>query len=145
MKRSKGVIPGGGFEIKVDLNHKATRVGTGMAANKLNAIRRSIPHTNNHNLRSNLLQLADACPFHLANPKDCPLFALRKMEPRKRVQWLKALSKRDLTYLTTYHRACLAVKVKCRLARLRARTVAKKGRKARGETVVQRAARGPVR
>ena len=62
-------------------------------------------------LRANLLQLSEACPFHLANPDDCPLFELRRMEPTKRLQWVNALSESDLADLATYHRVCLRIKV----------------------------------
>ena len=69
--------------------------------------------------RANLLQLSEACPFHIANPEDCPLFPLRKMEPTKRLQWVNALSESDLAYLATYHRVCLTTKVELGLAKQR--------------------------
>jgi hypothetical protein len=61
-------------------------------------------------LRANLLKLAEACPFHIANPEDYPLFSLRKMTRRKRLSWVNALSKADLAYLANYHRVCLRIK-----------------------------------
>jgi hypothetical protein len=33
------------------------------------------------------------------------------MEPKKRLQWLDALSESDLAYLATYHHVCLQIKV----------------------------------
>jgi hypothetical protein len=77
-------------------------------------------------LQAQLLELSEACPFHLANPEDCPLFALRKLAPKNRLQWLNSLSESDLAYLTTYHRVCLTVKVKSGLARSRTKPLAKK-------------------
>jgi hypothetical protein len=69
-----------------------------------------------------LRKLLSACPFHLANPKDCPLFPLRRMEPRTRLRWLNSLSESDLAYLATYHRVCLTVKVRSRLASLQTKS-----------------------
>ncbi len=62
-------------------------------------------------LRHELLALVSACPFHHANPEDCPLFTLRQMEPQLRSQWLEALSAADLSYLISYHQVCLATKL----------------------------------
>jgi hypothetical protein len=62
-------------------------------------------------LRANLLELTEACPFHHSNPEDCPLFLLRKMKPRKRLQWFNALPENDLVYLASYHRVCFTTKV----------------------------------
>jgi hypothetical protein len=61
-------------------------------------------------LRANLLKLSEACPFHIANPEDCPLFPFRKMTPRKRLSYVNALSKADLEYLANYHSVCLRIK-----------------------------------
>ena len=61
-------------------------------------------------LRANLFKLAEACPFHIANPEDCPLFPFRKMTPRKRLSYVNALSKADLAYLANYHRVCIRIK-----------------------------------
>jgi hypothetical protein len=61
-------------------------------------------------LRANLVELSEACPFHIANPEDCPLFPLRKMTPRKRLSYVNALGKADLAYLANYHRVCLRIK-----------------------------------
>jgi hypothetical protein len=102
-------------------------VEAGMAKKKSKAI-----HGQKDELRANLLKLSEACPFHLANPKDCPLFPLRRMEPRKRLQWLNSLSEGDLAYLATYHRVCLTVKVRSRLARTEAS--AKTGKRTRGRS-----------
>jgi hypothetical protein len=68
-------------------------------------------HEQQNELRASLLELSEACPFHQANPKDCPLCALRKMKPTKRLQWFDALTEDDLAYLATYHRVCLATKM----------------------------------
>ena len=101
----------GGVEIVVDLNSQGFRFASGMAKKNIKAIRGQ-----KSDLRANLLQLSEACPFHLTNPQDCPLFPLRKMEPKKRLQWLNSLSESDLAYVATYHRVCLTVKVESRLA-----------------------------
>jgi hypothetical protein len=61
-------------------------------------------------LRANLLKLSEACPFHIANPEDCPLFPLRKMTRRKRLSYVNALSKADLAYLDNYRGVCLRIK-----------------------------------
>ena len=71
----------------------------------------SVPHEQTNELRANLLELTEACPFHHTNPQDCPLFLLRKMKPRKRLQWFNALTQSDLVYLATYHRVCFTTKV----------------------------------
>jgi hypothetical protein len=61
-------------------------------------------------LRANLLKLSEACPFHIANPEDCPLFSLRMMTRAKRLSYVNALSKADLEYLAKYHSVCLRIK-----------------------------------
>jgi hypothetical protein len=61
-------------------------------------------------LRANVLKLTAARPFHIANPEDCPLFPLRKMTRRKRLQYVNGLSEADLAYLANYHRVCLRIK-----------------------------------
>ena len=55
--------------------------------------------------------LAPACPVDHCNPSDCPLFAVRQMKPKDRLQWLQALAETDLAYLAAYHHVCLATKV----------------------------------
>jgi len=92
---------------KLDAYGKGARVKSVMARKKSKAM-----HEQEKDLRANLLKLAEACPFHVANPEDCPLFPLRKMEPKKRLQWLNALGDSDLAYLTSYHRVCLRIKKK---------------------------------
>lgn len=62
-------------------------------------------------LRSKLAELTRACPFHQANPEDCPLFPLRNMNPRRRRQWFDALPEADLRYLANYHHVCLQIKL----------------------------------
>jgi hypothetical protein len=108
----------------VDLARQTVRVEAGMTKRNSKAIQER-----QDELQANLRELSDACPFHLANPKDCPLFPLRKMEPRKRLQWLNSLSESDLAYLATYHRVCLTVKVGSRMARLRTRALSKTRKK----------------
>jgi hypothetical protein len=95
-----------------------------MAKKKLGAI-----HEQQHELRANLLQLSEACPFHHDNPEDCPLFPLRRMEPTKRSRWVNDLSERDLAYLATYHRVCLSIKVASGSAKQRIKAPAKRGRR----------------
>jgi hypothetical protein len=95
-----------------------------MAKKKINAIREESTQ-----LRANLVKLSEACPFHLANPEDCPLFPLRRMAPTKRLQWVAALSESDLAYLATYHRVCLRIKVESGSAKQRTKAPAKRGRR----------------
>lgn len=124
---SVGVL-GGAAGIVVDLNRQGIRVESGMAKMKIKATMRSIPHGQKNELRANLLELSEACPFHHDNPEDCPLFALRKMEPTKRVQWFDALIEDDLVYLANYHRVCFTTKVESGLAKQRIKVPAKKER-----------------
>ncbi len=65
-------------------------------------------------LRANLLVLSEACPFDHSNPSDCPLFAVRQMKPKDRLQWFHALAEADLVYLAAYHHTCLTSKVQTR-------------------------------
>jgi hypothetical protein len=67
-------------------------------------------------LRASLFSLAVACPVDECNPEDCPLFAVRKMKPAQRLQWLDALSETDLSYLATYHHVCLKTKLALKAA-----------------------------
>ena len=89
----------------------------------------SIPYKQKNELRANLLNLSGACPFHHTNPKDCPLFSLRKMEPKKRVQGFNVLTEDDLVYMATYHRVCFTTKVESASAKQRTKTQGKKGRR----------------
>ena len=75
-----------------------------------------MPDEQKEELRANLLELTEACPFHHANPEDCPLFLLRKMKLRERLKWFNALTENDLVYLATYHRVCFTTKLECGLA-----------------------------
>ena len=61
-------------------------------------------------LRSSVLELSKVCPVDDCNPEDCPLFALRQMEPEQRLEWLRALSQEDLSYLAVYHHVCMRLK-----------------------------------
>lgn len=112
------------------MGHEGFNVDAGMAKKKSKAI-----HGQNDELRANLLKLAEACPFYHANPEDCPLFPLRKMEPSKRLQWLNSLSESDLAYLATYHRVCLRIRTESGLTSSKpepqTRALAKKGRRTR--------------
>jgi hypothetical protein len=111
-----------GVEIVVDVACLGFKVGNGYGKKTKSE------------LRANLLKLSEACPFHTANPEDCPLFLLRKMTPRKRLSYVNALSKSDLAYLATYHRVCLTIKVESGLANLRIRTLAKGRKRTRGRS-----------
>ncbi len=124
-----GGSPGGAAEIVVDLNGQGIRVESGMAKTKMKATMHSIPREQKNELRANLLKLSEACPFHHDNPEDCPLFALRKMEPTKRVQWFDALIEDDLVFLANYHRVCFTTKVEAGSAKQRIKVPAKKGRR----------------
>ena len=114
----------GGVEIVVDMERQGFRVDACMAKKKINAIREERTR-----LRANLLKLSEACPFHVANPEDCPLFPLRRMAPTKRLQWVSALSESDLAYLATYHRVCLRIKVESGSAKQRTKAPAKRVRR----------------
>jgi hypothetical protein len=85
-----------------------------MAGKHFKAKAESIGHGKLNQMRANVLKLSEACPFHVTNPEDCPLFELRKLAPSKRLQWVKALSKDDLEYLATYHRVCIRIKTGAR-------------------------------
>jgi hypothetical protein len=76
------------------------------------------PDRQRKELLAKLLSLAEACPLHQANPRDCPLYQLRKMEPKERVEWCNVLDDADLLYVATYHKVCLATRT--RLERLKA-------------------------
>lgn len=65
-------------------------------------------------LLANLSALSKNCPFHQANPEDCPMFPLRKLKPAQRLAWLRALSEKELSYLATYHHVCLRIKLESR-------------------------------
>ena len=65
-------------------------------------------------LRASLLCLTEICPVDECNPEDCPLYLLRKMNPRPRLQWFHALNEEDLAYLVTYHHVCMNIKVAIR-------------------------------
>ena len=114
----------GGVEIVVDVERQGFRVDAGMAKKKINAIREERTQ-----LRANLVKLSEACPFHVANPEDCPLFPLRRIASTKRLQWVSALSESDLAYLATYHRVCLRIKVESGSAKQRTKAPAKRGRR----------------
>jgi len=62
-------------------------------------------------LRAAVLELAECCPVTQCNPNDCPLFSLRKMTRRKRLQCLNALAEDDVAFLVAYHHICLTTKV----------------------------------
>ena len=62
-------------------------------------------------LRNNLLSLVRRCPVELSNPKDCPLFGIRKLGPARRLRWFDDLTKDDLAYLNAYHCVCAQLKM----------------------------------
>lgn len=62
-------------------------------------------------LRAGLLELVNICPVEKCNPADCPLFALRELSHRQRLEWLKALNQTDLEYLAIYHYVCMNIKL----------------------------------
>jgi len=72
---------------------------------------KTISQRSKDELRASLLSLTKACPVDECNPKDCPLYSLRKMEPAQRLQWFNALAEDDLAYLATYHHVCMGIKV----------------------------------
>ncbi len=76
-----------------------------------------MPHEQQNELRANLLELSEACPFDQTNPADCPLFPLRKWAPTKRLQWFNALIENDLVYLAAYHHICFATRMRPGLAK----------------------------
>jgi hypothetical protein len=110
-----------GVEIVVDATGQELKVESDMAKKKIKAIRGQ-----KNELRANLLRLSEACPFHVANPEDCPLFPLRRMEPTKRLQWVNALSESDLAYLADYHHVCLRIKMESESAKRRTKAPAKR-------------------
>jgi len=76
-----------------------------------------IPMSEQHKtvLRDNLLSLAVQCPMERANPVDCPLFDVRKLDPSKGRQWFKGLTRDDLVYLNAYHCVCAQLRMESRL------------------------------
>jgi hypothetical protein len=62
-------------------------------------------------LRDSLLELINVCPVEKCNPTDCPLFALRELSRRRRLEWLSALNQADLEYLAVYHYVCMDVRL----------------------------------
>ena len=62
-------------------------------------------------LRESLLSLANCCPFDHCNPEDCPIYPLRKQNPKERLHWFNALTGQDLMDLAAYHNVCLNVKM----------------------------------
>ena len=78
-------------------------------------IRRAMPREQQRELCASLLEVSKSCPVEQCNPKDCPLFPLRKLSPKRRVQWLQALDEEDLKYLAAYHYICLSTKMEAQL------------------------------
>jgi hypothetical protein len=62
-------------------------------------------------LKASLLDLITDCPFDHCNPVDCPLYALRQLPRTQRIAWFDALPEEDLSFLASYHYACLSTKV----------------------------------
>jgi hypothetical protein len=92
-----------------------------MAAKHFKPKAKSIGYGKLGQLRANVLKLSEACPFHVTNPADCPLFEVRNLEPAKRLQWVETLSASDLEYLASYHRVCIKIKTESGSARKRAK------------------------
>jgi hypothetical protein len=65
-------------------------------------------------LRASLLELIEVCPAEQCNPADCPLFQLRKMNHRQRLDWFASLDRADLEYLAAYHYACMNIRLGAR-------------------------------
>jgi hypothetical protein len=103
-----------GAAILVDLLRPVAKVVAVMARKHFKAKAGALGHGKLNQMRTNVLKLSAACPFHVANPADCPLFELRKLPPSKRLQWVDALSETDLEYLATYHRVCIRIKTRSR-------------------------------
>ncbi len=72
-------------------------------------------HSLKDELRDTLLSLAEVCPVVECNPKDCPLYLLRKMKRPQRLKWFNALDEDDLVYLAMYHHVCLNTKATFKL------------------------------
>jgi len=66
-------------------------------------------------LERQAIALTMCCPIERANPRACPLFALRPLAVRDRRVWVKHLALEELEYLVTYH-ACCAAEKKRRIA-----------------------------
>lgn len=64
-------------------------------------------------LRASLIALTECCPVDGCNPKDCPLFPVRKMKPSARLEWFKALTEEDLIFIAAYHHVCMNVRLEC--------------------------------
>ena len=65
-------------------------------------------------LRNELLNVVPQCPVEQSNPPDCPLYAVRKAKPARRLQWFDALTEDDLSYLSAYHCICARIKMESR-------------------------------
>lgn len=111
----------GGLAIVLDLRCAGIKVESLMAKKHFKAIASRIRSGKLSQARANVLKLSEACPFHVTNPEDCPLFELRNMKPAKRRQWVEALSESDLKYLASYHRVCIKIKAESGSARKRAK------------------------
>jgi hypothetical protein len=64
------------------------------------------------------MEVAEACPIDSCQPEECPLLAVRKLDPKDRSRWFDTLDEKDLSYLATYHFICLDMKVQAKLAEL---------------------------
>ena len=116
MRRWFGRVLDGGVRFWWIWIVKGLRVESGMAKKVHQAIVNSLPDKQQHELQAGLLKLFEACPFDETNPKDCPLFSLRKIGPCRRLQWFDALTEDDLGYLAAYHHVCFTIRVASRLA-----------------------------
>jgi hypothetical protein len=55
---------------------------------------------------SNILDLAVVCPHDDSNPPFCPLYKVRKLEPKKRLQWALQLTDAEMDDIAVYHKVC---------------------------------------
>lgn len=61
-------------------------------------------------LDQQLAQVAPNCPWTHRNPRECPLYEVRKLPTEDMLQWLDGLSVEEKEYLVLYHQCCLAIK-----------------------------------
>ena len=61
-------------------------------------------------LNHQLEQFLPTCPWEQRNPKECPLYKLRKRNASTVAKWIDGLTIGDKEYLVLYHKCCLAIK-----------------------------------
>lgn len=57
--------------------------------------------------RSEIFHLIESCPEDNSNPESCPLYEVRKLNPRERIEWVHMLSTEDLEFLSVYCEVCM--------------------------------------